>query len=68
MSTDTPPPQRTTKSLTPLEMGLHHTHILHRHTTDTGKMLPRRITGLSARQQRHISKVIKQARNLLIMQ
>ncbi len=68
MSNETQPPQRTTKSLTPLEMGLHHTHILHRHTTDTGKMLPRRITGLSARQQRHVSKVIKQARNLLIMQ
>jgi small subunit ribosomal protein S18 len=69
MSTETPSAApRTTKSLTPLEMGLHHTHILHRHTTDTGKMLPRRITGLSAKQQRHVTRVIKQARNLLIMQ
>jgi small subunit ribosomal protein S18 len=68
MSTEAQPPPRTTKSLTPLEMGLRHTHILVRHTTDTGKMLPRRITGLSARQQRHVTKVIKQARNLLIMQ
>jgi small subunit ribosomal protein S18 len=61
------PPQRT-QSLTPLEMSFTHAHIIHRHVTDTGKMLPRRITGMSAKQQRHISRVIKQARNLLIMQ
>ena len=33
----------------------------------TGKILPRRITGLTAVQQRHITKIIKQARNLLLM-
>jgi small subunit ribosomal protein S18 len=60
--------QPRSKSLTPLEMSINHTHILQRHTTDTGKILPRRITGLCARHQRHVSRVIKQARNLLIMQ
>jgi len=59
---------RTTQSLTPQVMSFTHSHIIVRHTTDTGKMLPRRITGLSSKQQRHISRVIKQARNLLIMQ
>jgi small subunit ribosomal protein S18 len=40
---------------------------LTRHVTDTGKILPRRITGLSAKQQRHVSQTIKRARNLLLM-
>lgn len=61
------PPART-QSLTPLQMDFTHAHIFLRHTTDTGKMLPRRITGLSSKQQRHVSRVIKQARHLLIMQ
>ena len=40
---------------------------LSRYVTDTGKILPRRITGLSAKQQRHITQVIKRARNMLLM-
>jgi small subunit ribosomal protein S18 len=64
----TTPAPRTTQSLTPQVMNFTHAHIIVRHTTDTGKMLPRRITGLSAKQQRHVSRTIKQARNLLIMQ
>ena len=67
-ATEQPQEQRVTKSLTPLEMNIEHTHIFLRHTTDTGKILPRRITGLTARQQRHITRTIKQARNLLLMQ
>ena len=35
--------------------------------TETGKILPRRITRLSATEQRHIARVIKQARNLLLL-
>ena len=38
------------------------------YVTGTGKILPRRITRLSAVEQRHITRVIKQARNLLLMQ
>ena len=37
-----------------------------RYTTETGKILPRRITHLSAKQQRHITREIKRARNLLL--
>jgi small subunit ribosomal protein S18 len=51
----------------PLELTHFDVEILSRFVTDTGKILPRRITGLTARQQRHITKVIKQARNLLLM-
>ena len=36
-------------------------------TTETGKILPRKITRLSAKEQRHITQVIKQSRNFLLM-
>lgn len=51
----------------PLELTHTDVEILSRFVTDTGKILPRRITGLTAVQQRHITKIIKQARNLLLM-
>jgi small subunit ribosomal protein S18 len=51
----------------PLELTHTDVEILSRFVTDTGKILPRRITGLTALQQRHITKVIKRARNLLLM-
>ncbi|MDR1906831.1 MAG: 30S ribosomal protein S18 [Puniceicoccales bacterium] len=35
--------------------------------TGTGKILPKKYTGLSARQQRHITRMIKRARNMLLM-
>ena len=66
MSNETEQPK--TQSLNPLEMNINHTHIFTRNITDTGKILPRKLTGLSAKHQRHISRTIKQARNLLMMQ
>lgn len=42
--------------------------ILQRYVTDTGKILPRKINNLNAHQQRHITRQIKRARNLLLMQ
>ncbi len=51
----------------PLELICTDVEILTRYVTDTGKILPRRITGFTALQQRHITKTIKQARNLLLM-
>ena len=42
-------------------------HIFQRYVTDTGKILPRRITGLTARQQRHVNTCIKRARNMLLI-
>ena len=51
----------------PLELTCTDVETLTRYVTDTGKILPRRITGFTALQQRHITKIIKQARNLLLM-
>ncbi|OHE71434.1 MAG: 30S ribosomal protein S18 [Verrucomicrobia bacterium GWC2_42_7] len=35
-------------------------------TTETGKILPRRITGLSAKDQRNYMRQVKRARNMLM--
>jgi small subunit ribosomal protein S18 len=35
--------------------------------TDNGKILSRKMTGLSARHQRHVTRMIKRARNMLLM-
>lgn len=51
----------------PMELTHHDVEQLSRFVTDTGKILPRRITGLTSVQQRHITRIIKQARNLLLM-
>jgi small subunit ribosomal protein S18 len=51
----------------PLALTHMDSELLVRYVTDTGKILPRRITGLTAREQRHINQVIKRARNLLLM-
>jgi small subunit ribosomal protein S18 len=40
---------------------------LKRFLTERGKILPRRITGLSAKQQRDISLAIKRARHLALL-
>ena len=60
--------QPKSQSLTPQQMSVNHSNLFARYVTDTGKMLPRRVTGLSAKQQRHITRAIKQSRNLLMMQ
>ena len=44
------------------------TELLSRFVTETGKILPRKDTGLSAKHQRRITNRIKQARNMLTMQ
>lgn len=66
MSTETEKKQK--KSLTPSEVSCMSPEILARYVTDTGKILPRRITGLSAKDQRAITSTIKRARNMLLMQ
>jgi small subunit ribosomal protein S18 len=55
-------------SKTPLDLTFTDAQVLLRYVTDTGKILPRRITGLTAKQQRHITKCIKRSRNMLLMQ
>lgn len=54
-------------SKTPLDFTYTDVDALSRFVTDTGKILPRRITGLTALHQRRITKAIKRARNMLLM-
>ena len=39
---------------------------LNHYTTETGKIRPRKFTGLTSKEQRHVKKVIKQSRSMLL--
>ncbi len=56
------------QTLKPEEIPLTQPQLMSRYITDTGKILPRKYTGLSAKQQRRVTAKIKSARNLLTMQ
>jgi small subunit ribosomal protein S18 len=60
-----PPAQQTLK---PEEIPFTSPQLMSRYITDTGKILPRKYTGMSAKQQRRVTSKIKSARNLLTMQ
>ncbi len=64
MST-TEPKQQTP---TPAEIPFTTPQAMSRYVTDTGKILPRKYTGLSAKHQRAITRTLKQSRNLLLAQ
>lgn len=68
MTPTTQPTEAKPQSLNPAQIPFTNNQALARYVTDTGKILPRRITGLSAKHQRRITRVIKQGRNLLTMQ
>jgi small subunit ribosomal protein S18 len=54
-----------TPSKLPEELTFMDASELKRFTTGTGKILPRKYTGLTAKQQRHVTNVIKRGRNAL---
>jgi small subunit ribosomal protein S18 len=56
------------RSLTPEEFPFTAPQLMSRYITDTGKILPRKYTGLSARQQRTVTKTMKRSRNMLLAQ
>jgi small subunit ribosomal protein S18 len=56
------------QTLKPEEIPLTQPQLMSRYITDTGKILPRKYTGMSAKQQRRVTSKIKTARNLLTMQ
>ena len=62
----TPTPEPTQHSLTPENFPFTAPQLMSRYVTDTGKILPRKYTGLSASQQRAVTKTIKNSRNLLL--
>ncbi len=57
-----------TQTLTPQQVPLTSPQLYSRFITDTGKILPRKYTHLSAKEQRAITSKIKTARNMLTMQ
>ena len=48
------------------EIKFHQPQLLVRNITDTGKILPKKYTGLSAKQQRELTRTIKRSRNMLL--
>ena len=62
-TTETTTPQQ---SLTPEQIPFTTPQAMRNYVTDTGKILPRKYTHLSAKQQRAVTKTIKQSRNNLL--
>ncbi len=57
------------QTLTPAEIPFTNVvQAMNRYTTDTGKILPRKYTHLTAKHQRAITKTIKHSRNMLLAQ
>ncbi|MDR0715216.1 MAG: 30S ribosomal protein S18 [Puniceicoccales bacterium] len=59
--------QEKVRSRTPLGLTWTDVEELSNFVTGGGKILPRKMTGLSAHQQRHVTRMIKRARNMLLM-
>ena len=59
------------KRMSPIKPGdpidYKDTELLKKFITERGKILPRRITGLTAQQQRHLTVAIKRARTLAML-
>jgi small subunit ribosomal protein S18 len=61
------PEQPKTQTLKPEEIPYTSPQLMSRFITDTGKILPRKYTGFTAKQQRKVTSKIKSARNLQTM-
>ena len=53
--------------LTPAKVSFKDTDLLSKFTTETGRILPRRITGVSAKLHRKITREIKRARSINLL-
>jgi len=60
--------EQTQRSLTPPEIPFTTPQAMVRYVTDTGKILPRKYTGFSAKHQRAVTRTIKHSRNNLLTQ
>ena len=49
------------------ELTYKDVEVLKKFVNDKGKILPRRVTGANAKDQRHIAKVVKQARQVALL-
>lgn len=62
------PPRRKRNPLKGIEyIDYTNTKLLQRFINDQGKILPKRITGVTAKQQRAITKAVKYARHLAML-
>ena len=59
--------QEKTDSRSPLDLTWTDVEELSNYVTGNGKILSRKLTRLSAAQQRHVTRMIKRARNMLLM-
>ena len=55
------------KRKNPEDYDIFDKQALAKYTTDTGKILPRKYTGLTPMQQRKVSKLIKKARHMQLI-
>jgi small subunit ribosomal protein S18 len=55
------------QSRNPMDLSFLDVEALSRFVTETGKILPRKYTGLTSAQQRHITTQIKRSRSMLLM-
>ena len=53
---------------TPAQIPFTTPEVMRHFVTDTGKILPRKYTGLSAKHQRAVTRTLKQSRNMLLAQ
>lgn len=58
--------EQKTQTLAPTEISFTQPQMMVRYVTDTGKILPRKYTGLCAKHQRAVTKTLKRSRNLLL--
>ena len=61
-------PEAKPRSLTPPEVPFTNPQMFSRCVTDTGKILPRKYTGLSSKHQRAVTKTLKRSRAMLLAQ
>ena len=58
--------ETTAQTLTPAEIPFTTPDVMRHFVTDTGKILPRKYTHLSAKHQRAITRTLKHSRNMLL--
>jgi small subunit ribosomal protein S18 len=58
--------ETTQQTPTPAEIPFTTPQAMSRYVTDTGKILPRKYTGLSAKHQRAVTRTLKHSRNMLL--
>lgn len=61
-------PEQTQQTPTPAEIPFTKPEMMNRYVTDSGKILPRKYTGLSAKHQRAVTRTLKRSRNMLLAQ